>query len=321
MTMFSSTKLRLVAGLLGATLLAGCSALQNDPEMLSPPPRSDLDDVTDQMSTDSLVMGATGALYDTASFVPDTGDIKAIDAASLQLQRLPRRRLEGLTRSSRGQGQDGRDRNQAFAQRDTLKGGWFRSRFGGNVRSSGQIDSRADKDRDRGITFGEETVNRDSIWMSKTTWKEADAIGDSLIIHQRWTRLFQHLTPGRPLGVRSMIWPNNAGVVARRADEIKIATGWVSVNRISGFELRCMKGAEATRDEEMGGQLRLVAHVKPYRGEGLINTGMETRRMQGCSVSAMGADRVAAFKFDLHTSINRATTLGARFFLSPPRPR
>lgn len=299
-----------LAVLLGA---AGCSLLQNDPDVLSPPPRSGIGEVPGQMAADSMVLGATGALYDTATFVPDTGDIKAIDAATLKVQRLPRRRLGSDRPNQRAQN---RNRRQ-YHQQDTLKGGWLRSRFRGAPRSAGQ--AQQEQERDRNTRFGEQVVNRDSIWLANTRWSEADAVGDSLVIHQRWTRIFQHLQPGRSLGVRSMIWPTNAGVVARRADKIKIATGWLSVSRISDLELRCLKGDQPTRDDKMGGQLRLVAHLKPHRGEALIHTGLETRRMQGCSVSSMGQDRVQAFKFDMHTSINRATTLGTRFFLSPPR--
>lgn len=150
----------------------------------------------------------------------------------------------------------------------------------------------------------------DSLESSK--WTLLRALRDSIDYHKHWGVAYYRLSPATELLPRTFVWPTPMHVIQRAGGEVTIATDWVDFSQLSKQELRC------TLDTDMEPMLasetpavRMLALLRPIRNGGArIIVQYETRGLSACRGSLLAQDRLAAFRFDVWSAINRVAVFG-----------
>lgn len=152
---------------------------------------------------------------------------------------------------------------------------------------------------------------KSSVLADTMKWVPLDEATDSMLFHKSWKALDRRMTVGTTFEVRRLVWPTPVQVIEGVDGRFTLATGWIEFRRLSPREMRCsVVDRPSKRVEEEGSAVRLVAELSRITGEsGKIMVRFESRGLQGCTVSVLGMDRLASFRYDIWGVANRVSSL------------
>jgi len=154
-------------------------------------------------------------------------------------------------------------------------------------------------------------------------WGPVNETEHTTVLAQSWGVLRTALRTDQEVTVRTLVWPARVGVEpAPRAEQIRFASEWIPLRRVSHQELKCETSGTAgvvdTLDTPVVIQrgepaVRLIAHIEAAERPrwSAVTSGTELRGVTSCKASAVWADRVAEFSFDSWMAANRAVQLGS----------